>query len=355
MAERPPFEQFFAHRRFYAVAELTPDGERVLFVSNISGQFNLWSVPVEGGWPEQLTTFTDRSVRGVAVASDGTIVFTADRDGDEFTQLFRIPAGGGWPEQLTDLERVQHAVSPGAFVPDASRFVFSANSRRPQDGEIFVWDGEGEPRHLFGENMYAFGINVSPDGAKVQAVDFRSNTDSTVHVVDLDTGEAAELTPHEGEVRFLPGPWAADGSGFYLLTDEGREFQGLTFQPLDGSREWVETPDRDVDEVAGSADGRVLAWVENADGWSHVRLRDLVSGHDLPAPKLPPGTASMLGSGLALTRDGSRLALVWDQPARPAEVYVVETATGEARAGRSSGQTSAAFRCSYRTPVASSS
>ncbi len=47
MSERPPFEQFFAHRRFLPLAEFTPDGRRVLFVSNISGQFNLWSVDVD--------------------------------------------------------------------------------------------------------------------------------------------------------------------------------------------------------------------------------------------------------------------------------------------------------------------
>ena len=41
MSERPPFEQYYAFRRFLPVAQFTPDGERVLFVSNISGQFNL--------------------------------------------------------------------------------------------------------------------------------------------------------------------------------------------------------------------------------------------------------------------------------------------------------------------------
>ena len=117
-----------------------------------------------------------------------------------------------------------------------------------------------------------------------------------------------------------------------MLTDEGREFQGLAFQHLEpGRRDWVETPERDVDEVAGSADGRVLAWTENLDGWARVRVRDLERGEDLPEPRLPQGTGSPAGSGLALSRDGSRLALVWDQPGRPPEVYVVETATGEAR------------------------
>ena len=328
----PPFEQFFAHRRFQPVAELMPDGQRVLFVSNVSGQFNLWSVDVDGGWPEQLTGFTDRSVREVAVAPDGTILFAADQDGDEFNQLFRIPAGGGWPEQLTDLPQVQHHIFSSAWAPDSSRFAFAANSRTPTDGEVFLWDGSGEPRYLFGEGTYSFGGGYAPDGRKLLAVEFRSNTNFSVHVLDAESGEAVEVTPHEGDAKFLPGPWAADSSGFYVLTDEGREFQGLAFQRLDGSREWIEAPDRDIDEVAGSADGRVLAWIENVDGWGRVRVRDLERGEDLPEPQLPQGVGSNYGAAaLCVSRDGSRLALVWDRPARPPEVYVVETATGEAR------------------------
>ena len=328
---KPPFEQFFAHRRLYPVAELTPDGERVLFVSNISGQFNLWSAELDGGWPEQLTTFVDNSVRGVAVRADGTILFHADRDGDEFHQLYRIPAEGGWPEQLTDLPQVQHELSPASWAPDGKSFAFSGNRRTPTDGEVYIWgEGEAEPRYLFGEGMYTFAASFSPDGSKLLAVEFRSNTDISIWVVDVASGDAVEATPHEGDAKFLPGPWRADGSGFYLLTDEGREFSGLAFHTLaTNTREWIETPEHDIDELAGSANGRVLAWMENVDGWGKVHVRDLERGADLPEPKLPPGTASMLGSALSLSRDGSRLALVWDQPSRPAEVFVVDTATGD--------------------------
>ena len=328
---KPPFEQFFAHRRLYPVAELTPDGERVLFVSNISGQFNLWSAELDGGWPEQLTTFVDNSVRGVAVREDGTILFYADRDGDEFHQLYRIPAEGGWPEQLTDLPQVQHELSPASWAPDGKSFAFSGNRRTPTDGEVYIWgEGEAEPRYLFGEGMYTFAVSFSPDGSKLLAVEFRSNTDISIWVVDVASGDAVEATPHEGDAKFLPGPWRADGSGFYLLTDEGREFSGLAFHTLaTNTREWIETPEHDIDELAGSANGRVLAWMENVDGWGKVHVRDLERGADLPEPKLPPGTASMLGSALSLSRDGSRLALVWDQPSRPAEVFVVDTATGD--------------------------
>jgi len=333
MADLPPFEQFFASRRLAGVAEFTPDGDAVLFVSNISGQFNLWSVAVDGGWPEQLTSFTENTVRAVAVRPDGAVLFTADRDGDEFHQLYRIPAGGGWPERLTELERVQHLLSPSAWSPDGTSFCFSANARRPTDSEVFVWDdGAAEPRYVWGEGRYTYAASWSPDGSKILVGDFRSNTDISLYVVDVATGDAVEATPHEGDVKFLPGPWATDGSGFYVLTDEGREFTGLAFHDLaTNTRTWVEAPDLDIDELAGSADGRVLAWIENVDGWSRVRARDLASGADLPDAKLPQGTISPLGSGVSLSRDGARLALAWDQPGRPAEIYVVETATGEAR------------------------
>jgi Tol biopolymer transport system component len=90
----PLFEQFFAVRRFSSVLTFSEDGAHVLFASNISGQFNLWRIPVEGGWPDQLTAFTDETVRGVGVSPrDGTILLSADHDGDEFHQLYVIEGG----------------------------------------------------------------------------------------------------------------------------------------------------------------------------------------------------------------------------------------------------------------------
>ena len=328
-----------AVRRFSGGLAFSSDGAYVYFVSNISGQFNLWRVPVEGGWPDQLTAFTDDTVRFIGVSpADGTIVLCADHDGDEFHQIYLLDPDGGWPEKITDDPQVQHYVGGTAWSPDGTKLVYAANARKPTDMEVWVRDLEsGETRPVFGEGLYSFPGPWSPDGTKLLALDFRHNSDSTVHLVDLESGETRELTPHEDDALFFPGAWNADGSGFYLVTDAGTEFRGLAYYDLaTGRYEWVDgEPEADVEDIAGSDDHRYLAWLVNEGGWDRLRIRDLESGRDLPDPDIPPGARPHL-TGFqpppALSPDGSRAAVILSGARRPPEVWVVDTQTGSGRA-----------------------
>ena len=328
-----PFERFFAVRRFQPTLAFAPDGESVYFSSNISGRFNLWRAAIAGGWPEQLTAFQDRTVRAIAVRpQDGAVLFSADRDGDEYYQLYLLEPGG-WPAQLTTRDDVQYELRATAFSPDGSRIAYAANERKPGDLEIWVRELEGgEPRPVFGHGLVAEPGAWSPDGTRLLAQEWRTVSDHSIHLIDVDGGSAEELTPREEPAKFEPGPWAPDGSGFYFLTDAGAEYTGLGFYDL-GLRRWsyAEQPDHDVSEATLSPDGRILAWIENDRGWSQLRLRDLSDGTDLSAPDLPRGTTFVFGGALTFSDDGRRLALLWDQPRRAQEVFVVGTADGSAR------------------------
>lgn len=319
------FEQFAAVRRFGAAPTLSfsPDGSEIVYTINTSGQYNIWRQSTSGGYPHQLTTYIANTVRTVAWSPDGKWVgYNADHDGDEFHQVYMIPARGGRPEQLTHTAKAQHHISSGSWSPDGRYFAYFANDRTPTAMDVQVWDKKtGEHKRVFaGDAYYAFG-GWSPDSKRLLAIEANSNTDTNIYLVNRSDGSGHLLTPHEGDVLYAPGPWAADGSGFFLISDQGREFTGLAFFDVNnGKMHWVEKPRWDVEDVAGSHDGRYLAWVVNENGYSRLYVRNQRTNKRLTLPKLPRGTIS----ALTFSPDGNLLAMLISTPASCDDLFVID-------------------------------
>lgn len=297
MATRPQyrFEQFFATRRIMAM-QPAPDGESFLFISDISGQFNLWRVSSQGGWPRQLTLFTDDAVRDAVFSPDGArIAFIADHHGDEKYQVYLMDAVGGWPEKITDRPDVQYQIA--GFSPCGRYLAFSGNAANPQDVDIYLYDLEtGDTRQLTPGGGLRYAFSFSPDGSKILAVQFYGNTDQDLLLIDVASGEIRNLTAHPGrQATFFPGPWLKDGSGFYFVTNDGREFQGIAFFDL-GAERWsyAVTADWDVEGCALNADQRLLAYVVNEAGRSVVHVVERESGRRIDLPPVPAGVIADL-------------------------------------------------------------
>jgi dipeptidyl aminopeptidase/acylaminoacyl peptidase len=324
---------FLPRTRFQPTLAFSPAATELFFSSNSSGQFNVWAASMVGGSLRQFTAFDRECVRSISVAPDGgEILVTADRDGDERHKVYAV-APDGATQAWESEERVQHVVDSGCWSPDGRSIAYAANTREPADMEVWIRDrASGAVRHLFGEGMYAWPVSWSPDGRHLLVQRFLIHTDSSLYLVDVESGEARELTPHEEDANFRAGPWRQDGSGFHFLTNEGREYLGLAFYDVkEGRYEWVETPEFDIDDVAASGNGRFLAWVTNERGWSRLHVRDLVRSEDMQAPALPRGSLERYTTALTLSYDGGWVAVLWSQPTRPTEVYVVDTTTGRAR------------------------
>jgi dipeptidyl aminopeptidase/acylaminoacyl peptidase len=324
---RPTFAQFAAVRRYSPTLSFSPDGGEVAYSTNTSGQFNLWRQPSAGGYPHQLTFYTDETVRQVEWSPDGqTILYTADQHGDEFHQLHVIPARGGVAAQLTNAPGVQHYLADVAWSPDGRWIAYAGNDRSPTDQDVLIQEvASGEVRRLIAREGLFQPVAWSPDGSLLTVVDVRSNTDMDVHLLTVADGSLRHLTPHEDQVKYLPGAWAADGSGFYLLTDEGREFTGLAFFDLKaGQFRWIETPDWDVEAVEVTADGHYLAWVVNEEGYSRFYLRDLATQALVETSGLPAGVIVPL---LRFALNGTKLGLLLARPDHATEIFVLDVAT----------------------------
>ena len=246
----PTFEQLASVRRLASPA-WSPDGQWFAYLADTSGRFQLWLQPKGGGFARQLTALPGRRVTAFAWSRDGRrIAFAADLKGNETPELFVIDFEAGtasWPRQLTDRPEVEYNLA--GWTADG-RIVLSANDREPSEMDPLLLDPDsGEVERLMTGGLY-YAAEVSRSGRWLTVIETRSNSDTDVHLVDLERGEARLVTQHEGDAKFYAGPWAPDESGFYLLTDAEREFVGLAFWSFadDGWR-LVHQPERDVDGV----------------------------------------------------------------------------------------------------------
>src|SRR5437763_15464100 len=72
----------------------SPDGRFVSFLTHITGVSQVWQIPVEGGWPVQLT-LTSESVRSRHYNQRRhELIYSREVGAHEHTELFRSPGVG---------------------------------------------------------------------------------------------------------------------------------------------------------------------------------------------------------------------------------------------------------------------
>src|SRR5437867_11593830 len=80
----------------------SPDGERIAFVSNLSGVPQIWAVAAAGGWPDCVTALDD-PVSGVRWSPEGSwLAFSMAPGGGMNEQIFLVHPDGAGMRRLTD-------------------------------------------------------------------------------------------------------------------------------------------------------------------------------------------------------------------------------------------------------------
>ena len=139
---------FFDYRagRAFGAAQVSPDGETVLFRSQRSGWLNFWVAPRDGSAEPRPIAASDHDQSDARWSPDGSwISYTENRDGVHSLRL--VSADGSQRKALVDTE-VGAALRP-EWSPDGGRISYTFETpTRP--AELFVIDVEsGESRLLY--------------------------------------------------------------------------------------------------------------------------------------------------------------------------------------------------------------
>ena len=317
-------------------ASFAPDGQRISFLTNITGVAEVWSVSInqpnlkEPAWPQQLTFRGERvSIATFAPHAD-TLLVCGDIGGNERTQLFLLSSDGSQFRALTEKPEVMHSF--GGWSPDGERIVYSSNERDARFFDVYEMQVHtGESRLLLEQDGSNMPVRYSPDGKQVLVSRVESLSRNTLILIDVDSGEARDLTPNlgEGVARHISPFWSADRKGLYLLCNREREFLSLAYLDLETNElSYLSDIPWDVEALAVTRDGATLAMVINEDGISSLELFDVAQGweqrHALLAPKLPKSVVL----DLTWSQDGAKLAITLSGADEPADIWIWDMAGG---------------------------
>jgi acetyl esterase/lipase len=291
---------------------LTADGERIVFITNITGVPQAWSLPAGGGWPTQLT-FDDQRVAGAApspVDAD-LVVFSRDDGGNERMQIHAVGVDGSGERPLSLDPSLIHRF--GEFGPDGEWFAMCHNRRNGVDFDLAVVGMDGSERPVAEMDGWNVVADVSEDGTRALVGHFPSNVHGEIRIVDLDTGAVTALT--DGEPAFEAPVGFGAGGAVFAVTDRDGEYR-RALRIAGGERSVFGPDDADVDALAVEGGTGAIAW--NEGGRSRLAwfdARTLEMGDEIP---LPLGVVG----GLDIAADGTML-ITLSGSASPSDVWRV--------------------------------
>ena len=288
---RPDITRFLNVRSVTGFSS-SPDGSSLAYITNTTGQPQLWVTTVTGGAPEQLT-FTESGVTFHQWSpAGGWIVYGADRAGDEREGYYLISPDGRRERELIPPSKAFRVF--GGWSPDGRRIAFASTERNGLDFDIYLMDvtpegQEARPRRVFEGKGGLYPVAWRPDGRAIVLSQTRGEADNDVYVLDLESGRVDTIFRPSDAASHTGFAWTPDARGFYLISNQDRDLAGLGWYALGTRRlSWVEAPEAEVEGVELSPDGRHLVWIVNHNGYSTLQVRDLTTKRTV-VPQLPRG------------------------------------------------------------------
>ena len=318
-----------------------PDGKRIAFTSNATGLYQIYTCDIEKGksLPRvQLTNEEDRCT-DPRYLSDGTLVFTRDRNGDENFQIGIIDNDGSM-EWLTSNLEVKHRIT---FASD-SYVYFSANITDKARLDVYRWKiplNQNWPELIFEPDEGLIAVSgAMVNDTKILMTQFYGNMDQQLLLLDLPSGDVINLTA--AICRGIPTRWEVirllDSEHILVNTDHNSDSTRLAivsihgrYHPLDKLADLVKF---DIENHAYAKDSVWTYFLENQEGYSTLHRakfsdQDFSEFETLAFPLrgvVPTGDARSWSQskGLALSNDERMLAVTMSSGNQPTSIWILD-------------------------------
>src|SRR6185503_13834328 len=300
------------------------DEKAILFSSNKTGIFNVYSVSVTGGAPTQLTNSTKESTYAVSYfPHDARVLYTYDQGGNENSHLFLRELNGS-ERDLTPGEKTKANYIGWSF--DRKSFFFSTNARDPRFFDIYEMPIDTfKPTLIYKDET---GLDFGDISNDKNYIAFQKNgastNDSDVYIYNVQSKELKNVTQHTGDMANSPQAFDVNSKHLYYLTDDKSEFAYVAqYNLATGQKETVEKAPWDISYTYFSRNGKYRVTAVNEDARTKMKIYDTATNKLVSLPQLPNADIT----GVNISRSEKLMAFYLNGDRSPSNLYVYDFGT----------------------------
>ncbi len=323
----------------------TPDGKRIVFLSDRSGSMGVWMLDVDDGKPKGTPTQikeTGEKFYPMGFTRDGSFYYgVLTPASDVYVATLDFEAGKVLTPPIKMSLRFEGSNYAPSWSPDGKHMTYA--SQRSSGTVLVVRSvATGEERDLSPKTMHVLWLRGwavprwSPDGSSILVNGRDSNNSNGLYLVDADTGKVSEITSVRqqkkgGDDAWLSWPdFSKDGKQIYYVHD-----RSIISHDLETQREReLYRANGYIYRLTCSPDGRQLAFLEAAEALrpTVVKLMPASGGKPRVLFTLQEGHRFSWGVGLSWTPDGRHVVVGGpDAGDKPDELWRIPVGGGEPR------------------------
>jgi dipeptidyl aminopeptidase/acylaminoacyl peptidase len=311
---------------------LTPDGKRLVFLSNRDGIDQLYVADATKADSPATRLFTSSErVTGARVTRDGkAAIYRSDKGADENWSVYRVDLDG---QNLTELTPGETLNRDDIFLPARVSTIMYFSARKKEQGASSIYSlpiAGGEAKKIYGIDGFGTLSDVTPDGRHLLFNRMPSHDDNTLEVVDTATGKATKLYPIKGLAAINDARFSADSTRVFVSTDTGGDRAVLLALDATSGKELARYTDpasatASVSDFVMPVTRDKLACVIEAGNHNEIRLLDAATLKGSAEVKLPLGS----GDVTDFSNDGNSVVVAWSTPDTPTDLFVIDFRSGK--------------------------
>jgi len=314
----------------YGGVEFSPDGARIAFSWNRTGQWEIYEVLLDESPPTSQDELSFRQVSKGSGAKfsphyspDGShLVYVLDLDGSEWFDIIVCRLDDGAHTNLTPDS--PYAIQPNlCWSPDGSQIAYIADQAGHFDTYILPLSG-GEPRLVLGLPNPDWDVKWSPNGHWLAVVTESQAQDFTTFLVPVGGGEPKPIAVDGKSINAKQVCWYPDSKSLAFSSDyrgnknpDGYYNIGL-YDLASEQITWLTSGEGDKVSPDWSPDGNNLAYVSEQGPDTRILVQKLKGGESRSF-QVQPG----VHYEPRFSPDSKWLAFIFGNPCLPEDLWLI--------------------------------